>query len=288
MIGPVGLKSYAGPVGLESYVGPRRSAALDGDAIDYFGRAEALGGSFDLTTIDATYTESYVKTAISDMIAGLKADGVWSKITEMYLLAGVTFDGLMAKLKYDSVATLTNNNFVSGDLLAAGSGAGLKGDASSKFLNTSATVADVAGSGVSFSSYVTVLGDGAWTGMLDGSNAGLAFLNGVRNPNKLGVSIFNNGNAFEFPEANGFWCGVGTASQKNVYQNGTVKDSTSSAGTSFLTKEFGVFSRNIIGSNPSDATLSFVHWGDELTATDAANLSTRVNDLMTALGANVY
>jgi len=112
------------------------SNVYDPAALDYFTRAEALGGSFDQSAINATYTEAYVKTAISNCVAGLKSDGVWDSITELYLLSGVSFGGLMAKLKYASVPTLTNNNFVAGDYIAVGAGAGLKGDGSTKYLDT--------------------------------------------------------------------------------------------------------------------------------------------------------
>jgi hypothetical protein len=123
----------------------------DTDAADYFSRAEALGGSFD---IDGTYTESVVKTAISDFVAICKTDGTWSKITEAYLLAGVDFSGLMAKLKYDTTATLTNNGFVSGDYQAVSSGAGLTGDGSI-YLGTSLVDNTLSANDKSFGIYLT-------------------------------------------------------------------------------------------------------------------------------------
>jgi SPP1 family predicted phage head-tail adaptor len=91
--------------------------SYDSDALAYFTAAEAAGGSFDQTAISGTYTEEYVKTAISDFVAGLKTDGLWAKIELLPLFVGSSFAGLSVPLKG---STMTLNNFVTGDYVAAG------------------------------------------------------------------------------------------------------------------------------------------------------------------------
>lgn len=116
---------------------------FDVDAADYFARAEALGGSFDQRSINSLYTPSYVKSAINKMIVGMKQDGTWALLKEAYLFCGVSFNGITAKLKKSGAAALTNNGFVSSDFIAAGTGAGLNKNVSTK---------------------------GMWTGMLAGTD----------------------------------------------------------------------------------------------------------------------
>ena len=99
----------------------------------YFTAVETAGGSFDLTSINPTYTESYVKSVHNDYILSLKTNGVWDKLTEMWLLCGKTFDGITVKLK--GSGSITNVNFVTQDWTAAGSPLGLIGDGFTKELN---------------------------------------------------------------------------------------------------------------------------------------------------------
>jgi hypothetical protein len=255
---------------------------VDPDASDYFARAEALGGSFDQTAINAAYTESYTKRAISNMITGLKRDGVWDKITELYLLAGVSFDGLMAKVKHAGTAALTNNNFVVSDYLAAGTGAGLKGGTSRGLSSLSMTTSNdmhlsiyvtarptnnnsyelgvfASNSGVIIKSEAIGSGSGMWI------NGTTLFASSVRTPFFLiGVSRgVNNHQTY----ANGL-----------TYVSSTASASTSTAGTLRL---FNAFST-------STARMTMASVGVSLTNADAAALSTHVNSLMTALGCNVY
>ena len=57
-----------------------RSSAgpYDIDAQSYFARAEALGGSFDLTGINGTYTAAYVKNAINEFVKSCKSGSIWN------------------------------------------------------------------------------------------------------------------------------------------------------------------------------------------------------------------
>ena len=268
-------------------------AGYDADAQDYFNRAEALGGSFDLSAINATYTESYVKTAISEMVAGLKTDGVWDDITEMYLLSGVTFDGITAKLKYDTVATLTNNNFVSGDLLAAGSGAGLQGDGSTKCFDTGMPQNRIAASDSHLSTYNTAFTTGI---VYMGSET-------VNNNNRLALfSETSSGLTYgdsDSPKdvtvavANALAYLIGTKSGDNeLFRNGTSVGNSAISTTNRNPTAISIYlfamNRAVTPFYYANFRSSLMTAGSGLTDTQAANLSTRVNTLMASLGANVY
>lgn len=270
------------------------AASYDTDALDYFTRAEALGGSFNLSGINATYTEAYVKSAISTFVAGCKTDSTWTKITEAYLLSGVTFGGMLAKLKYTGTATLTNANFVTGDYVAAGSGAGLKGDGSTKYLITNLNDNVLSQDSKSFGCYPTTAPTSTF----------MAYMNARATPRwELGSDTVASTVRVYAPFVD---AAIAVASQNTpgmiiasrrgvndieVYKNGaSVATDTSTAAASTADVVWHLFSQNNNGTPAgySDARMSLAFLGSGLTTADALAFSTRVNTLMTALGANAY
>jgi hypothetical protein len=264
-------------------IGGGGSPALDADALDYFSRAEALGGSFNQTGLNALYTEAYVKTAISNFVAGCKTDSIWTKLIEVYLLTGVTFGGLMAKLKHAGTATLTNNNFVSGDYLAVGSGAGLT-DGASKRLTTGLTLPASHSMGL----YLQT-NDATSNGRLMGSYG--AAEGGARfQTNAAGINFFGglaaSGSVSTTGPGLGMLIGNAANGAQSLYSNGSLVGTNTQARAA-VTTTFNLLSVNGI-TGDTTCRQSFAFYGSVLDATEAASLSTRVNALMTALGANVY
>lgn len=96
-------------------------------ASDPDARAYILG----VEAADGQTLEPAVRTAIDDFVVGCKADGIWDVIKASCILAGArTLAGALVPL----VGTApTNNNFVSADYNRK---AGLKGDGSTKYLDT--------------------------------------------------------------------------------------------------------------------------------------------------------
>jgi hypothetical protein len=265
--------------------------SYDPDALDYFARAEALGGSFDLTGINATYTEPYIKAAFNRLILGLKADSVWNSLTELYMLSGVSFGGLMAKLKYSSVATLTNvGPFVTGDYVAVGSGAGLKGNGTTKYLNTNFNDSAIDGTGDNraFSTYLTQV-VGSAQSLIGSLNSPLAF--------QL-VESLSSAAAFDLPVND---ARINTGSNASNYRIGSrrgVNDTEAYINGVSVGVDTSTTTRLSTGNNwyifgntstaSSSARIAAAHIGTGLTDTQAANLSLRVNAFMTSIGANVY
>ena len=96
------------------------SFSIDSDASAYFSAVEAAS-----STIGAT-----ARKAVNNFIIGLKADGLWSLIHELYLYAGPdTLNGALVKAK--GTGTRVNNGFVSGDFSPT---LGLQGDGTSKYI----------------------------------------------------------------------------------------------------------------------------------------------------------
>lgn len=97
-------------------------SGFDTSAIDYISRVEAYEGQ---------KLESGVRIEINKFISGLKTDGVWNSIVDCCLMAGPrTVSGIFIPLKGYSGLSY---NFLSGDYNRA---SGLKGDASSKYIDT--------------------------------------------------------------------------------------------------------------------------------------------------------
>ena len=274
---------------------PWLGSTYDSDALAYFTAVETAGGSFDLTGIDPTYTESYIKTAHSNFYAGLKTDGVWDKLTEFYLLAGKTFGGLTVKGK--GTGSLTNNNFVTGDWLGAGSGAGLAGDGSTKYLDTGLLQSAIPANDSHLGAYLTDATAGtndAIVGAESGGNNDRLYLGTGATATELYFTdedrweSINNDPGY----GNGMLIGTKNSSDEYLYTNGAELTTEAKSGTDRTPYGGNLFAFALnSGGIPTGhlaSTITFAHVGTGLTDTDASNLSTRVNTLMTALGCNTY
>jgi len=95
------------------------------------GDPDALRYIAAVQTADQQSLELPVRKAITDFIAGCKADGIWDAIKASCILAGArTLSGALVPLKGPAP---TNNNFVSGDYSRK---TGLKGNGGGKYLGT--------------------------------------------------------------------------------------------------------------------------------------------------------
>jgi len=186
--------------------------------------------------------------------------------------------------------SLTNNNFVTGDYLGVGTGAGLTGDGSTKYLDTGLNDNTLSADDRGYSVYVTKALTVASYMMLNYPGSGSAY-SGFGSFDGVTTQFFLPASdaSLNSPAGDGMLIG----SRRGVndtegYRNGvSVATDTSTASNTTTGVTFDLFA-NGIGANRTDATLTFAHIGTGLTDTDASNLSTRVNTLMTALGCNTY
>jgi hypothetical protein len=118
----------------------RPGFAYDTDASNYIDAVEAADQA---DTPGIGVMETGVRYAINDFVIGCKNDGVWTAIKNSCILAGAkTLEGSFIDIK-SCTKVLTNNNFADGTY--SGSNyttgdynreTGLKGDASTKYLNS--------------------------------------------------------------------------------------------------------------------------------------------------------
>jgi len=117
----IGIKGL-GVVG--SAVGNISGSAYDSDAQAYIDAVESADGQA---------LETDVKEAYNNFFVGLKDDGIFSDLTACCIMMGArTISGALTPL-VSSMATPTNNNFVSGDYSRT---QGLQGDGSTKYLDS--------------------------------------------------------------------------------------------------------------------------------------------------------
>jgi len=124
----------------------RATAGFSTEAQNYFDRLDTAG--------DTTYVD--YKQPLANYIDSLVALGgaYWDDLESAASFVGVGIQGVTVPLK-STMTALTNNNFVAGDLNQL---TGLKGDKSTKLINTNVAGNSVSINDVSFSCYTTERG----------------------------------------------------------------------------------------------------------------------------------
>lgn len=261
----------------------------------YNGRIPTLGGGnripyfqtpdFDSDAqafIDAAgLTDETQKTAINDLVVGLKADSLWSKLHAVYPFIGGTADTHKYNLKdprdLDAAYRIAWSGSVTHD------SNGITGDGSSGYGNTFYT--DTANN-ISIGSYVNT---NSFASALWGATTfprqtqqyapnGFSLQSGVENyagaTSAAGLNQISRSG------------GAGTniiIRQSGVTASHVATDNGVSAGVNW------VLARNWPPSNQyyTDTNLRFAFFGAGLTPTDQENLETLVDNYQTALGRNV-
>ena len=253
----------------------------DPDARDFIQRVEAADGAA---------LEDGIKLAYADFIRGCKADGNWNAIMAACILAAArTLSGALVPLKG---AAPTNFNFVSGDYNRK---TGLVGNGSTKYLNSNHKISQyTTGENLHLGLYGTA-------GLASGRPMGV-FRATVYTRHYLPIDISSNvvgwGNSTPAAAvvASGHYIATRVTGQQAFrYLNGSVDTGPLTIdGSTPSDWPVGIFVA--IGSATglaneaqllnglTTARIALYHIGDGLTATQVANLSTRVTTLINAIG----
>lgn len=238
--------------------------------------------------VDGGAVSTTQQSRVDSLITGLKADGLFTILDRLWIFGGES-DAHQAhvdliNLQLGTVhATLT---------LAA---TGYTGDGVSGYFDTLFTanagghnyVQDSASYGV----YVRT-SSAANHGIQFGTSSAINSYTAIR-PATTGVYIVNGaGGIPTTPNTQGFWAATHTAATVGaLYKNGSSFDTNVQASAGLDNTSMTAFVRHDGGANLSlfdDLEYAAIFIGAGLTATQAANLSTRVNAYMTAWGINVY
>ncbi len=269
----------------------------DPDAKDWFNRVESAGGSFDLTGTVSGYTGLYTKTTWSDAISVMKgrSDGgvlgsypytglnLWNKAVELYPIAGLTFGGILQKLKYTTNPIITNVDFASGDYVPAGANAGLT-DGSGKRLNLNFETDAVSEISMIMSLQThTNTSNGRLMGRYQAGGNELRFYS-----NAAQAVLFKGRTTSALSGTGpGIWIGTTKANEQELYKNGSNVDSgTEAAGGLESGTSWGLGILGLTG----DTTMrqSFEGYAQHLSVTEAAALSWILNAVATRFGFNTY
>jgi len=247
---------------------PGWNGLTEPEAVSYVAAVEAADGQ---------ELEFGVAKAINDFVLGCKTDGIWNAIKASCILAGArTLSGALVPL----VGTApTNVNFVSGDY---DRGTGLKGDGSTKYLdsnrNNNADPQNSKHLAIYQTSIATTTSLLLATANLPGRSAIVSFVpEGISLRINASINTDSNGNAV------GFVGGVRTSSTQTSARIGGADFPETVTSETPLDRNIGVFASDSGGAR-TDARLAFYSIGESL---DLAALDTRVSDLITAIGAAI-
>jgi hypothetical protein len=244
----------------------------DVDAASYFNRVQAIDGQLEDTT----------KTAINTFIIGCKSDGIWDAIKSSCILAGArTLNGALVPLK--GIAP-TNFNFINGDYSRS---TGLKGNASTKYLDSNRKDNSDPQNSHHISAYVTEVGTGSGNqnliGVFSSANGGSG--SSIHMNFSSNYKFFNDRN-FQVSIAAGSNLGLkGIArdsSSVKYYVSSSINAVFSQAPGPTNGDTYSVFSYKInnVQYEYSNARLSFYSIGENI---DLSKLHNRLATLMSAL-----
>jgi len=252
---------------------------FDADASTYIEAVEVA---------DTQALETNVRYAINNFVIGCKQDGIWPAIKASCILAGArTLAGALVPL---AGPTPTNvGPFVSGDYNRK---TGLKGNESSKYINTKRKPSDNASqNSLHLSCYVTETstnGTRHYIGATQTSPTS-SFSQIVDNSNQLavvvnadtGINLAGIGNSVL-----GFVGAQRTSSSSQEVRANRVTTAASAPSVTPNGLEFYVFGRNLDGTanGLSNRRIPFYSIGDAL---NLALLDARVTDLINAIGAAI-
>jgi hypothetical protein len=269
------------------------SSTYDSDAQAYFNNIVANSGSIGTSA----------KSAINTFVQGLKSDGLWSLCNEIGIFVGVDqLAGAVVKLKDGTGGTQPNlvaTNLVSGDYVATGSTAGIKGNGSNKYLNTGLNpyALSYSTTNTHIAAYFTPTTDGSFSilmGADTAANQNSATYLGKNNGNE-GGSIASVNQVILSGGKQGF-CMVTTnnSTTQTYYVAGSSAGSGTQSIQSFPNVNLFLLARSRGTSptpaNPVDFSSRYIRGysiGTGMSSTQASNFSSRWQTLMTSFSANV-
>jgi hypothetical protein len=249
--------------------------------------ADAAAYLIAVMQADQVGLEPAVQLAVSNFVAGCKSDGIWSAIKASCILMGArTLAGALIPLAGNAPTNV--GPFVSSDYNRR---TGLKGNGSTKYLNTNRKPSDDPQDNAHISCYVTepssvvsrhYMGAGvtspsnSLSQIVDSANNLSFTVNGASSVTALGVG----------QSALGF---IGAIRQNSSEISGRVNNVTATQSfpsTARSSQDIFVFGRNVNGSlnAPSNRRMAFYSIGE---AVDLALLDTRVTTLVNDLGAAI-
>jgi len=267
---------------LPSFMGFDKAGFGDPDALAFFARVTAAGGSLTLTE----------KSAVNTLVIQMKADGTWTPMKAIYPMVGASAAACAQNLKSSSFT----GTFTSGWTFAS---TGVTPNGTSAYMNTG-FVPDTNGltydnNHISFYSRTSAQAGGIQyydmgAGNILGTN-NLA-LYARRNDNSASYDSGNastNRGTFTNTNGGGFYCGTAPTTTSKYFKNGTsqVSKSLTSSVIANISIYIGAFNENNTNAYYSSKQCALASIGNGLTDTQASNFYTAVQAFQTTLSRQV-
>lgn len=249
------------------------------------GCAEATNFIARTSGLDATHQSRY-----TTLICGLVTDGVFAKLDALYIFTTDTTTNALLNLVQNSF-----NGAVTGTLTFTAN-VGYTGDAATGFIDSgfnALTGGQYTQNSASYGTYIlsSRSADQIWASMGYDNVAASRIFPLIFGTVRYGVNGTAGVLGLVNTNAQGFWYGVrnGSSTTSIIYKNGSAFSTDADVSTTRDSLNIYIFASNEAGASFfTGDQMSAAFIGGALSATDASNLSLRINAYMTAYGINVY
>jgi hypothetical protein len=287
-----------------SYIG---DGLTDTEAANFYTAVQAfqttLGRSIGTQTVSDPDAQAFINaaaiddqvqaTAINNLVTGLKADSIWTKMKALYPFVGGTASSHKFNLKDPRDLDVAFRLVFNGGLTH--SSTGIKGNGTNGYFDTflnPSTVFNSASGGSMFTYIRNNTGTGADLGAFQPTQNYRFQLTTRDTSNGISGAALSNNRILETNlDSRGFW-GVTRPPSSSTYH--LIKNTTSSSNTDTFnapnSKLFGLVlavSSSPLAGTYSDHEFAFTCIADGLTTTEAQTLRTRVITFNTSLNRNV-
>jgi len=239
--------------------------------------------------------------AVSQLCSDIDKAGIRDRFFRLGIYAGPSLNAALVPLyrgqsrtgtTYGNTTDTNNGPFVSADYVETGASGGLKGNGTSKYLDTGLPMNYPATNGdrhLSVYKNLAATSTDYSIGVVD-SGSPLTLYQLVRTGGNFGYFSGGNTLSIAIADAAGLWVGTGTVNRE-LYKNGvSVASNTNGSDTvNAATRPFFIFAQNNSGSpsGQSDERQGAYSIGLSLDAAQVADYYTAMQAFQTALGRNV-
>jgi hypothetical protein len=273
------------------------SYGLHPDARDWRDRVVANGGTVSAATLNAVsvFCAAIVSAGIRDrflrlnLFCGDSDSSLFAVRTPLY--RGQSLGGTQLGNAMD-----TNNNFVAGDYTETGSAGGLRGNTSTKYLQTGLAVNALTVGDRHVSAYETVRSGGTFQTLLGtesgsiGNNQFLLWYGGNAAAVQFGFHVGGASLNSATTSTGGHWLGTNINNQAGtIFKNAAIEGTASNTAASPGSQEFYVFAINRLGSPAGlyAGRLGGYSIGLSMTPTQVSSFYSAMQAFQTSLARNV-
>jgi hypothetical protein len=280
----------------DAYLGGIRVYAYDDDIVKYIKRVTGAGG---VITAEA-------RINLVDLVRPLKEKGIWPKISEFAIFAGLDYTSSKFKIKSStSNYSLDHYNFSPASYVSSGSNAGLKGNGTSTYIDSNYNSSTANPTSMGVFCYFNGSEAVGTTRYMIGSQqraarpnlnvTGLAwFRSGTVDAGAIGAAVIEEfapavGAASAYSSGSVF-VGTNGSSNQQYYRNGSAVSGPVAATQTPANRNMYIFANNFAGNPSQFSTRRILSYGitSGMNEDEVKILSDSVNEYLRSYNANIY